>query len=149
MVDLLTRVAALAVATLTAGAALAGCTSDGDAAAPSATEATPAADLVALDPVRPDEVPTGEQAGAGSEADVVRGVSADVVLVYAVCRSPGDTMDLTVSLPRPEVLTVACDGVPTRAQVFTQPGDRFGLDVAAPDGVDWKVLVTGRDERGR
>ncbi len=122
-----------------------GDTPSAGADSPSASES--AGTLPRLEQVRPDEVVAGAGDGRGQTPGVVAGRSDDLVIVYGVCDRPGTELVLTVTLRQPERLAVPCDGVVSRAQVLTTPGQRFGVDVAAPDGVRWNVLVTTRSER--
>lgn len=106
---------------------------------------TPAA-TANLSPLRPDEQTVGTEAGQGPTTTSVRGRADDVVIVYGVCTQPGATLSLVLTLPDPEPLSVPCDGVISRAQVFAVPDQPFGLDVDAPAGTGWEVLVTTRAE---
>ncbi|MCW2843920.1 MAG: hypothetical protein JWN22_1836 [Nocardioides sp.] len=96
-----------------------------------------------LHPLRPDEVIVIRSSGAGDSS--ATGVAGDLVILYTVCaaRRP---IRVRTNLPRVAPFTVPCDGVVSRAQIYTHRGRRFRVDVEAPSSVSWRVLVTRRGE---
>ncbi|MFS3128270.1 hypothetical protein ACLM5J_07670 [Nocardioides sp. Bht2] len=107
----------------------------------------PALEPVTPTPLRPDESPIGEASGTGTSPAAITGRSLDLVIVYGTCVSETEAeLALRTTLPRSEPLPVPCDGIVTRTQIFTVPGKQFQIDVDAPAGVRWNLVVTGRDE---
>lgn len=134
--------AAFAVATALCACSDDGNVSDDEAGGPSLpAPPTPT-------PLRPDEQVLGRASGVGPVDAAVTGRSDDVVIVYATCVHQGGEMRARVTLPRPEELTAACDAVVSRAQIFTERGQRFGVDVDVDDGVAWELVVTSRRDAG-
>ncbi|MBB6628896.1 hypothetical protein H5V45_16325 [Nocardioides sp. KIGAM211] len=150
--DLLTlRGIAAGAAGLVVLASVSGCASEPETSAPPAagrptgstgSAGTPAAGP-RLEPLRPDEVVVVRRSGTGHGR--TDGVTGDLVILYAVCGSRGP-IRVRTSLPRVAPLSVPCDGVVSRAQVYTEPGTRFRAVVDAPDATSWQLLVTRRDE---
>ncbi|CAM3489965.1 hypothetical protein NODU109028_19310 [Nocardioides dubius] len=99
------------------------------------------------EPVRPDESVLDRAEGAGTASEVASGRSDDLVIVYATCTAESATeVVLRTTLPRDEPMTVPCDGIVSRTQIFTVPGREFTLGVEAAEEIRWQVLVTARDE---
>ena len=96
-----------------------------------------------LQPLRPDEEVITRSSGTGDSS--AAGVAGELVILYAVCDEPR-SIRLRTNLPRIAPVTVPCDGVVSRAQVYTEAGRRFRVDVDAPSSASWQVLVTRRDE---
>lgn len=139
--DLLTKRLRLA----TAGALLA-LTACGTTSGSTSSDVDPLAPPTP-EPVRPDESVLDRAEGTGAAIDVASGRSSDVVIVYATCVAESATEAVLHStLPRDKPMTVPCDGIVSRTQIFTIPGREFTVDVEAGEGIRWQVLLTARDE---
>ncbi len=117
-----------------------------DASASSASRAAvPGAELdaPALQPLRPDEVVVDRGAGTGDGR--VSGIAGELVIVYAVCEH-GRSTELRTDFPRVAPQKVPCDGVVSRAQIYTVRGRPFQADIEAPSTTSWQLLVTRRSE---
>ena len=137
----------MAAAALLAAAPIGGCASDREptprpAERPDDSTAPPEGS--GLQPLRPDEVVIHRSSGAG-DSSTAAGVAGELVILYTVCdaRRP---IRVRTNLPRIAPFTVPCDGVVSRAQVYTDQGRRFRADVEAPPSTSWQLLVTRRDE---
>lgn len=125
-----------------------GCTSpgpaDGRAGDPAASDpaVTPSA-LAAPRALRPDEQVLGRRTGSGPAHAALTGRTRDLVYVYGVCDGPGAVTARLLDGQVAEV-TVPCDGVPSRLQVYTRPGKTFRLALDAEPDQRWSVLVTAR-----
>jgi len=150
-VDLLRSIPALTVAAVLTAAATAACSSrdvngPSDATAPSASsdEVRGAEqDPPALQPLRPDEVVVDRATGSGDGA--VSGVAGELVIVYTVCEH-GRSTEVSTDFPHVAPQQVPCDGVVSRAQIYTERGRAFRADIEAPPTTTWQMLVTRRSE---
>jgi hypothetical protein len=136
----------MAAAALLAAAPIGGCASDRE---PPPRPAERPADSAAppegsgLQPLRPDEVVIHRSSGAGDSS--AAGVAGELVILYTACEARRP-IQVRTNLPRIAPFTVPCDGVVSRAQVYTDQGRRFRADIEAPTSVSWQFLVTRRDE---
>lgn len=136
----------MAVAVVLAAAPIGGCASDRvPPPRPAERPADPStpSEGSGLQPLRPDEVVIHRSSGAGDSS--AAGVAGELVILYTVCdaRRP---VRVRTTLPRIAPFTVPCDGVVSRAQVYTDEGRRFRADIDAPPSVSWQLLMTRRDE---
>lgn len=141
-----TVAAALSVAVLSWP--VVGCTSpdpadepDGDP--PASDPAVAPSALVPPRALRPDEQVLGRRTGTGPTDAALTGRTRDLVYVYGVCDGPGAVTARLLDGTVAEV-TVPCDGVPSRLQVYTRPGKAFRLALDADPEQRWAVLVTAR-----
>lgn len=96
-----------------------------------------------LQPLRPDEKVLDRAEGPGDGH--VAGVADDLVIFYVLC-GHGRRVTLTTDFPHVAPQRVPCDGIVSRAQVYTVAGRPFHAEVVAPRSATWEVLVTSRSE---
>ena len=82
---------------------------------------------------------------AGPGDDRAAGVAGDVVVIYTVCNG-GKSVRVRTDFPRVAPQQVPCDGVVSRAQIYTEQGRSFRAEVGAPSATAWQLLVTRRSE---
>jgi hypothetical protein len=151
LVDLLRSIPALTVAVAITAAATGACSGGdvrgpSDATGPSASSVkVPGAeqDPPTLQPLRPDEVVVDRATGSGDGG--VSGVAGELVMVYTVCEH-GRSTEVRTDFPHVAPQQVPCDGVVSRAQIYTERGRPFRADIEAPPTTTWQLLVTRRSE---